>query len=64
MANEVIRTTARQRGVFLWEVAEAIGTTDSGLSRKLRRELPKQQQNDLLSVVEKIAERKARENEA
>ncbi len=62
MANEVIKARARQRGVFLWEIAEAIGIADSNLSRKLRRELPPQQQNDLLTVVESIAEKKAAQN--
>lgn len=62
MANEVIKALARQRGVFLWEIAEAIGIADSNLSRKLRRELPPQQQNDLLTVVESIAKKKAAQN--
>ena len=39
-SNKDIREAAASAGVFLWQVAEAIGVTDRTFSRKLRRELP------------------------
>ena len=39
-SNKDIREAAASAGVFLWQVAEAIGVTDGTFSRKLRRELP------------------------
>ena len=39
-ANIEIRESAKKNGVKLWMVAEAMGIADSGLSKKLRRELP------------------------
>lgn len=37
-SNKDIREAAASAGVFLWQVAEAIGVTDGTFSRKLRRE--------------------------
>ena len=39
-SNKDIRAAAAAAGVFLWQIAEAIGVTDGTFSRKLRRELP------------------------
>ena len=57
-ANMEIRTMAKESGVKLWEVAEAIGITDGMLSRKLRRELPQVERRKILSIVADIAKRK------
>lgn len=63
-ANREIRSSAKQAGVKLWEVAEAIGISDGMLSRKLRRELPEAEQRKILSIVADLARRKeAEENE-
>lgn len=60
-ANMEIRTMAKDSGVKLWEVAEAIGITDGMLSRKLRRELPQVERRKILSIVADIAKRKEEE---
>lgn len=63
-ANMEIRIAAKNAGVKLWEVAEAIGISDGMLSRKLRRELPEAEQRKILSIVADLARRKeAEENE-
>lgn len=36
-ANTEIREAANQAGVFLWQIADRLGITDSNFSRKLRR---------------------------
>lgn len=58
MENVILRERARERGVKMWELAEGLGITDSTLSRKLRRELPEQEQKQLLQMVDLIADRR------
>ena len=59
MENMEIRREAARNGLKLWEVAEACGVTDSTFSRKLRRELPSEQRDHILSMIRKLAEHKA-----
>lgn len=57
-ANQTIKTRAKQSGVYLWEVAERLDMTDGNLSRKLRRELPAEQQEEMLALIDEIAAEK------
>ena len=63
-ANMKIRSSAKEAGVKLWEVAEAIGVTDGMFSRKLRRELPEAEQHKILKIVADLAQRKEAESNA
>lgn len=56
MNNQTIRQAAKASGVRLWEIAEAIGINDGNLSRKLRHELPPEEQRRILEVISKLAE--------
>ena len=60
-ANMEIRSSAKEAGVKLWEVAEAIGITDGMFSRKLRRELPETERRKILNIVADLARRKEAE---
>ena len=55
-ANKDIREAAASAGVFLWQVAEAIGVTDGTFSRKLRRELPDDDKAAILQIIHCIDE--------
>ena len=59
MANQKIREKAATLRVKLWEVADAYGLSDGNFSRKLRRELPKDEQQRILSIIEQIARERA-----
>lgn len=61
--NSDIRGEAKNKGVHLWEVAEALKIQDSGLSRKLRRELPQTEKEKLLAAIKAVAAEKGRANE-
>ena len=50
-SNKDIREAAASAGVFLWQVAEAIGVTDGTFSRKLRRELIRPQSSKSFSSL-------------
>lgn len=55
MKNQKIREAAKKAGVKLWEVAEALGITDGNFSRKLRRELPGEEQAQIIRIIQEIA---------
>ena len=57
-ANQDIRTAAKQNGVFLWEIAEKLDVMDSNFSRKLRRELPADEKQRIISLIDEISAEK------
>lgn len=63
MANESIKVAARKASVPLWLVGETAynGMTDSSFSRKLRHELPDDEQHRIIEIIDQIrAEREVR----
>ena len=58
LANTDIRTTAKEKGVRLWEVAEHLRISDPTMTRKLRRELPEKEKKYFLNIIDKIAAEK------
>lgn len=58
MENANIRNEAKNNGVYLWEIAERIGIPETSFCRKLRRELPSEQQEHILREIHRIAEYK------
>lgn len=55
MENQAIREAAKQNNVLLWEIAERLHITDGSFSRKLRRELPDEQREQILGIISDIA---------
>lgn len=55
MENLTIRRKAKELGVHLWQIAERVGLTDSNFSRKLRRELPSEERDKILQMIDEIA---------
>lgn len=58
MHNEEIRNAAKYAGVRLWEVAAAYGINDGNFSRKLRRELPQEEKEKILAIIDRLAQEK------
>lgn len=58
MNNLRIRQAAARARVKHWEIAEGLGISDSALSRKLRKELPEEEQTRILGIIERIKEGK------
>ncbi len=54
--NEDIKAYARVRKVKLWQIAEALGMTDSLFSRKMRHELEPELKHRIMKLVDKIAD--------
>ena len=55
IANKEIRDAAKRAEVRLWQVAERIGVADATFSRKLRRELPPQEREKILRIINELA---------
>lgn len=54
-ANMDIRQYAQKKGVYLWEIAQAIGCNDGNLSRKLRTELPESEKKRYRNIIDNIS---------
>lgn len=55
MYNKDLRSAAGACGVRLWQIADALGISDSAFSRKLRKELPQEEKDKILAVIEQLA---------
>lgn len=53
--NQEIRTAARNARVPLWKIADALGVSEATFTRMMRRELPKDKHDQIMSIIEKEA---------
>lgn len=53
--NATIRNEAKRRNVRLWQIAEALGVQESFFSKKLRKELPQDEQEKILNIIDTLA---------
>ena len=58
LANEVLKSAAKEAGVCLWEIALAFGLNDGNFSRKLRAELPEEEKAQIIDIIRRIKEEK------
>ena len=56
--NDDIKAYAKEKKVKLWQVADALGMTDSQFSRKLRYELDSEFKETIVNIIGKIASSK------
>lgn len=59
MTNLEIRVAIKKARLFAYEVAEALGITETYFSRKLRKELPDEEKQKILAVIAQLAREKA-----
>lgn len=58
LANTDIRTTAKEKKVRFWEVAEYLKISEPTMTRKLRRELPEAEKQEIFKIIDDIAAEK------
>ena len=58
--NKTIKDAARLKGVKLWEIAERLEICDTTFSRKLRRQLPKEDTARILAIIDEISAERTR----
>ena len=51
MKNAKIKQLAKEKGIKLWQVAEVYVISDGNFSRLLRKELPKEKEEKILSII-------------
>lgn len=54
-ANQEIREYAAKNGVYLWEIALAMGISEPTMTRKLRMELPENEHEMIIQVINELA---------
>ena len=58
-ANQEIREYAAKRGVYLWEIALAMGISEPTMTRKLRTERPGDERLEIERIINEIAAAKS-----
>ena len=54
--NKDLRNAAKEAGVSLWEIAEAMKIHENTLTRRLRHELPEAEKKQILDIIDLIAQ--------
>ena len=62
LANTDVRTTAKEKGVRFWEIAEHLKISEPTMTRKLRRELPDSEKQEIFKIIDELAAEKATTN--
>ena len=55
LANADIRKAAKDAGVSLWEIADALSISEPTVTRMLRHELSDERKRELLRIIASIA---------
>lgn len=58
MCNKDFRTYAKEKGVCLWQVAQALGISEPTMTRRMRRELSQQDKRAMRDMVDALAAEK------
>lgn len=58
MCNLDIRRKAKEKNIFLWQIAAALGFSEPTMTRKMRRELSEDEKKKFLEAIDKIAANK------
>lgn len=55
MCNKDIREYARQKNVYLWQIALRLHVNDGNLSRKLRTELSNEKKAEIFKIIDELS---------
>ena len=58
MCNMDLREKAKEKGVFFWQIAAELGISESTMTRRMRFELPEQEKQKYLSIIDKLSAEK------
>ena len=58
MKNVEIRSAYMLAGIKQWQLAEAMGISETHLSRKLRKELSQEEKQNILEIIEQLSKEK------
>ena len=55
MFNKDIRAYAKEKSVFLWQVAKAMNISEATITRRLRMELPEQEKQKVFGIIDELS---------
>lgn len=58
MCNTDLRRKAKEKGVFFWQIAAELGISEPTMTRRLRFELPEQEKQKYLTIINKLSDAK------
>ena len=58
MNNVEIRQTMKEKRLYNYEIAAALGVSEFTLSRKLRKELPQEEKQTILGIIARLSKEK------
>lgn len=58
MCNMDLREKAKEKGVFFWQIAAELGISEPTMTRRMRFELPEQEKQKYLSIIDKLSAEK------
>ena len=58
-ANSDIRARAKEKNVFIWQIADKLGLADSNFCKKLRKELSAEEKAKIFSIIDELSAEKA-----
>ncbi|MCM1330602.1 MAG: hypothetical protein NC253_14320 [Ruminococcus sp.] len=53
-ANLDVRECAKKAGVYLWEIAAAIGVSEPTFNRRMRVEMPESEKEQVKAVINRL----------
>ena len=61
MKNQDVKNYAKAKGVRLWQIAEVLKINDGNFSRRLRKELPETQKQEIMKIIDDLTENEVTE---
>lgn len=58
MKNQDIRAEIKTAGLYLWQIADALGINDGNFSRKLRHELSDEEKAKIRAIIAELSTQK------
>lgn len=56
MFNKDLRTYAKEKGVFFWQIAKVMGISEPTMTRKLRSELTEQDRAEFIRIIDELSD--------
>lgn len=59
MFNKDLRAYAKEKGVFFWQIAKVKGISEPTMTRRLRSELPDQDKQEFIRIINELSAQNA-----
>lgn len=56
--NVELRQYAKEKNVYLWQIAKRMNLSEASITRKLRDELDEREKSEIMAIIDGIASKK------